>query len=197
MLTYIASVMTSSSPGWPLLSGPGIEMDTAERRKIFGEIVDFSDLLRQANVTLYDISPIGPGESVLGTDYCQAFLKGIKDPGQTDLGDLGLPVLAVQSGGLGPMGTSDISGMLQQCTTMPGLGTRSTSRRRPPRSRRVPPDRHQDRQAGAEGPHPHRLLRTTLIRWPKQLYSCKAGSLAAKSLKCGTFPFFPVSNLGR
>jgi VWFA-related protein len=104
------------SPGWPLLSGPGIEMDTAERRKIFGDIVDFSGLLRQANVTLYDINPIGPGESVLGADYYQSFLTGIKDPGQTDLGDLGLQVLAVQSGGLVLLGTNDIAEMLQQCT---------------------------------------------------------------------------------
>ena len=104
------------SPGWPLLSGPGIEMDTAERRKIFDDIVDFSGLLRNSNVTLYDINPIGPGESVLGADYYQAFLRGIKDPGHTDLGDLGLQVLAVQSGGLVLLGSSDIAQMLQQCT---------------------------------------------------------------------------------
>ena len=104
------------SPGWPLLSGPGVEMDTAERRKIFGDIVDFSGLLRHANVTLYDINPIGPGESVQGADYYQSFLKGIRDPGQTNLGNLGLQVLAVQSGGLVLLGSSDIAEMLQQCT---------------------------------------------------------------------------------
>ena len=80
------------------------------------ESVDFSGLLRQANVTVYDINPIGPGESVQGADYYQSFLTGVKDPGQTDLGDLGLQVLAVQSGGLVLLGTSDIAEMLQQCT---------------------------------------------------------------------------------
>ncbi|MGA7339635.1 MAG: VWA domain-containing protein [Terracidiphilus sp.] len=103
------------SPGWPLLSGPRMDLDTTESRRIFGSIVDFSGLLREANVTLYNINPIGPGESLLNADYYQSFLKGIKDPEQTDLGDLGLQVLAAQSGGLVLLGSSDIAQMLQQC----------------------------------------------------------------------------------
>jgi VWFA-related protein len=103
------------SPGWPLLSGARIYLDSKQQQQIFGDVVFFSTQLRLANVTLYNINPLGPGEPLLRTDYYQSFLKGIKNPNQTNIGDLGLQVLAVQSGGLALESDSDVTGMLQKC----------------------------------------------------------------------------------
>jgi VWFA-related protein len=103
------------SPGWPLLSGPRIDLDNRQQQQIFGNVVAFSTELRQANVTLYNINPLGPGENLVRADYYTDFLKGVSKPGQTDLADISLQVLAAQSGGLVLQGSSDVSSMLSRC----------------------------------------------------------------------------------
>jgi VWFA-related protein len=45
----------------------------------------------------------------------RGFVKGISKPSQTDIGDLGLQVLAIQSGGLVFQTNSDIAGLLKKC----------------------------------------------------------------------------------
>jgi VWFA-related protein len=108
-------VMLWVSPGWPLLSGPNTELDSKEQQQIFRNIVAVSTQLRQARVTLYNVSPLGAGESVFRASYYQEFLKGVSKPGQVSLGNLGLQVIAVQSGGLAFESTNDIAGALQKC----------------------------------------------------------------------------------
>jgi VWFA-related protein len=103
------------SPGWPLLSGVRIQLDSQQQRQIFSNIVSFSTQLREANVTLYNINPLGVGQPLLRADYYENFLKGVKKPGEDDLGDLGLQVLAVQSGGLALETNSDVEGQLKKC----------------------------------------------------------------------------------
>ncbi len=100
------------SPGWPLLSGPGIDISARQADGIFGEIVGFSTNMHRANVTLYSIDPLGTQESVGRTFYYQEFLKGVGKPSQAQLGDLGLQVLAVQSGGLALSSSNDVRGLL-------------------------------------------------------------------------------------
>ena len=103
------------SPGWPLLSGPRIELDAKQQKQIFANIVSFSTQLRQANVTLYSINPLGAEEGVLRANYYQEFVKGVGAPGKVDLGDLALPVLALQSGGLAIQGSTDVADSLHRC----------------------------------------------------------------------------------
>lgn len=103
------------SPGWPLLSGPQIELDSKQQKGIFADIVSFSTQLRNANVTLYSVNPLGAEESVLRANYYQEFLKGVATPSKTDLGDLALPVLALQSGGQALQASTDVAGMLKRC----------------------------------------------------------------------------------
>ncbi|HTZ60319.1 MAG TPA: VWA domain-containing protein [Acidobacteriaceae bacterium] len=103
------------SPGWPLLSGPGIELDAKQQNQIFATIVGLSNQLRQARVTLYAVDPLGASEGVGRTFYYQDFLKGVSKPGQVMLGDLSLQVLAVQSGGLALSSSNDVATLLQQC----------------------------------------------------------------------------------
>jgi len=103
------------SPGWPLLSGVRMDLDSKQQKGIFSDIVSFSTQLREGRVTLYNINPRGVGESLLGANYYQEFVKGVRKPSQTQFGDLGLQVLAVQSGGLAVESDNDIATSLKKC----------------------------------------------------------------------------------
>jgi VWFA-related protein len=105
------------SPGWPLLSGPRAELDSKQQQQIFGDVVAYSRQFRDANLTLYNVNPLGPEENQLRADYFQDFVKGVSKPNQTDIADLSLQVLAVQSGGLALYGNSDVAGSLRKCLT--------------------------------------------------------------------------------
>jgi VWFA-related protein len=103
------------SPGWPLLSGPGVHLDGKQQNQLFSNIVGLSTQLRQSRITLYSIDPLGANEGVLRTFYYQDFLKGVSKPGQVSVGDLGLQVLATQTGGLALTSSNDIVSQLQKC----------------------------------------------------------------------------------
>jgi VWFA-related protein len=103
------------SPGWPLLSGPGIQLDGKQANQIFSSVVGLSTQLRQSRVTLYGVDPLGAAEGVGRTFYYQDFLKGVSKPSQVALGDLSLQVLAVQSGGLALNSDNDVAALLQKC----------------------------------------------------------------------------------
>jgi VWFA-related protein len=66
-------------------------------------------------VTLDSIDPLGAGESVARAAYYKNFLRGISKPSQTQLADLGLQVLAVQSGGVALTSGNDIAALLEEC----------------------------------------------------------------------------------
>ena len=102
------------SPGWPLLSGPNVQLDTKQQQQIFQSIVSLSTQLRQARITLYSIDPLGAGESSSRVFYYEGFVKGINKPSQAVPGNLGLQVLAVQSGGLALSSSNDVAALLQQ-----------------------------------------------------------------------------------
>ena len=104
------------SPGWPLLSGARIELDSKQQKQIFGDVVSYSAKMQKANVTLYNINPLGPEENLLRADFYQSFLKGVSKPGQTDVADLSLQVLAEHSGGLVATSNSDVAGNLTRYT---------------------------------------------------------------------------------
>jgi VWFA-related protein len=103
------------SPGWPLLSGPGIYLDSKQLNGIFSAIVDLSTQMREAGVTLYNVNPIGASEGVGRSFYYQGFVKGVSKPSQVQVGDLSLQVLATQSGGLVLLGSNNLVSYLEQC----------------------------------------------------------------------------------
>jgi VWFA-related protein len=104
------------SPGWPLLSGPDIQLDSHEQNQIFSSVVSFSTSMRLADLTFYSLNPVGVSESLLREDYYQSFLKGVAKPNQTDLADLSAQVLALQSGGL-TVSSTDIGGMIRKAVS--------------------------------------------------------------------------------
>jgi VWFA-related protein len=103
------------SPGWPLLSGPRIELDNKEQNQIFSSVVGLSTELRQARIILYSVDPLGSNEGVSRTFYYQEFLKGVSKQSQVNVGDLSLQVLAVQSGGLALASSNDVAQLLEKC----------------------------------------------------------------------------------
>jgi VWFA-related protein len=103
------------SPGWPLLSGPRIQLDSKQQQLLFADIVKLSTQLLQGRVTLYNINPLGNTESIASVSYYKDFVKGISKPSQVQVGDLGLPVLADQSGGLVLNFNNDVASLLREC----------------------------------------------------------------------------------
>ena len=102
------------SPGWPLLTGPAVELTGKETDNIFHEIVGLSTRLREARITLYCVNPIGAGQNVSTEFYYQQFTKGVAKPSQADLGHLSLQALAEQSGGRVFVGNNDVADMLKR-----------------------------------------------------------------------------------
>jgi hypothetical protein len=52
---------------------------------------------------------------MMRTSYYKDFLKGVSKPSEVNLGDLSLPVLAIQSGGLALNSSNNIAGLIQEC----------------------------------------------------------------------------------
>ncbi len=101
------------SPGWPMLSGPDIQLSSKDEREIFNSIVAASTGLRQARITLYSLDPHGPEEAgSIRASYYEEFLKGITSASHALPGDLGLQVLAVQSGGRVFNSSNDLTGAI-------------------------------------------------------------------------------------
>jgi len=108
-------IMIWISPGWPLLSGPDVQLDTKNQQQLFADIMDFSTDLLRDHITLYNIDPLGTGEGLDRALYWQSFVNGISKPSQVTAGNLGLQVLATQSGGLVFTASNNITALLQNC----------------------------------------------------------------------------------
>ena len=104
------------SPGWPLLSGPRVELSSKDQQGLFRTIVAVSGELREAGITLYSIDPLGLADAAgPGVTYYQEFLKGVSKSSQVQAGDLALQVLAVQSGGKALNSSNDIVRQIGSC----------------------------------------------------------------------------------
>jgi VWFA-related protein len=105
------------SPGWPLLSGPRVQPTHKDEENLFRNIVSMSDQLRQAGVTLYSIDPLGMSDAGgFRTFYYKEFVKGVPFSKQALPGNLGLPVLVVQSGGRVFNSSNDLTSAIVDCT---------------------------------------------------------------------------------
>lgn len=104
------------SPGWPLLSGPQVQLTSKEQDQLFNSVVTISGALRRANITLDSIDPLGTADAGgFRTFYWEQFVKGVKSPNQVSIGNLGLQVLAAQSGGRVLNSNNDITDQLGEC----------------------------------------------------------------------------------
>jgi VWFA-related protein len=104
------------SPGFPLVSGPAYaNLTPKSEQEIFGDITYFSSVLRQNNITLYDINPIGASQSMFDANYYRTFVKGVAQPDDSQLADLSIQVLSAQTGGLDLVSNNDIPGQIAKC----------------------------------------------------------------------------------
>ncbi len=102
------------SPGWRLLSGPEVQLSYDQLVSVFNQVTWLSSRLRQGQVTVYCLDPLGVEEPIQEVFYYQQFLAGVKNPGSVQLGNLGLQVIATQTGGL-VLNSPDIAQLLTQC----------------------------------------------------------------------------------
>jgi VWFA-related protein len=103
------------SPGWPLLSGPRMDLTSKQQHEIFNTVVATSTQLREAQITLYNVDPLGTEEGLGRENYYQQFLKGVRKYTDTQYGDLGLQVIAFQSGGRVLNASNDLPGEVEKC----------------------------------------------------------------------------------
>ncbi len=106
------------SAGWPLLSGPRVELSSKDEQRFFDQVVAMSAGLRQAHITLYSIDPLGMSDAGRTTTfYYKEFLKGVPFAKKVRPGNLGLQVLATQSGGLVLNSTNDLASAIADCVS--------------------------------------------------------------------------------
>jgi VWFA-related protein len=104
------------SPGWPLLSGPGVDLTPKTEESLFHSLVDLSEQLRLARITLDSVDPLGTDDSGgLRAVFYENFLKPVASPRQIQAGDLALQVFAVHSGGRVLVGSNDVAGEIAAC----------------------------------------------------------------------------------
>jgi VWFA-related protein len=103
-------------PGWPMLENPGYVESEKDRRGQFNVIVELTQQLREARVTLYSINAIDPSSPAqMRSDYYKNFLKGVTSAKQVDSGALSVPVFAVHSGGRVFQSSGDLITLLNGC----------------------------------------------------------------------------------
>jgi len=104
------------SRGWPMLSATRTRLTSNDAQQLFNSIVAVSTDLRQARITLYSVDPFGAeNSSELRNTYYEEFLKGVTSPSRALPGNLGLQVLAYQSGGRVLNSSNDVAGELAKC----------------------------------------------------------------------------------
>ncbi len=104
------------SAGWPLLSGPSVQLSSKTQESIFNTIVGLSATMREAGITLYSVDPAGMSDAGSPrTFYYETFLEGVSSANKVQDGNLGLQVLAAQSGGKVLNSTNDIASAIAVC----------------------------------------------------------------------------------
>jgi VWFA-related protein len=103
-------------PGWPLLSGPAFELSLLQRTRLFNSIVEVNTKLRDAHMTLSSIGTLNlaQGSNAFAFLY-QNFLTPVAQPKDADAPNLGLQVLAHQTGGQVLLRDGDIPAQIARC----------------------------------------------------------------------------------
>ena len=104
------------SPGWPLLTMPGMNISTKEQRFIFSTIVALSWELRESRITLYSVDPLGLSDVLsTRTRLWEGYVKGVPSSNKAEGVNLALQVLATQSGGRALNSSNDVAGLIASC----------------------------------------------------------------------------------
>jgi VWFA-related protein len=108
------------SPGWPLFDYPNQGLTQKTKEQLFASVVRLSTKLREANVTLDSVDPLGTSDTRgFRTSLYKQFIKGVRNPSQAYFGDLGLQVFAYQSGGRVLNSSNDVVSEIHKCISDP------------------------------------------------------------------------------
>jgi VWFA-related protein len=103
-------------PGWPYLSGTGIDLTSRDRIALFNNVVSLSTLLELSRVTLSSVDPSGVTDAgTYRTFFYESFLKGLPSYKNAEWGNLTVQVLAIHSGGQVLNSGNNIAGEIAQC----------------------------------------------------------------------------------
>lgn len=120
------------SEGWPYLASPDVTYTSKQEHQLFQSVVGFSNLLRQSRVVLYDVDPRGTNHAdSFQTYYYEGFIKGLRKESDALTANLGLQVLAIQSGGLVQNSSNDIVAELARCLDDVGVDYEMTTAQLP------------------------------------------------------------------
>lgn len=102
-------------PGWPMLNRPSDGYTDRQQRRNFDLIVEMSTALREAQITMYSVSPVINIQAGQNPLLYQRFLNPVKTARDAEAGNLGLKVLVMQTGGkiMGP--DNDLVGQINRC----------------------------------------------------------------------------------
>jgi len=104
------------SSGWPLLEGADNRYTNKDALGFFDSITSFSTQLRESRITLYSVDPVGVRNAGTSENtYYQSFLKGVTSPKASSPANLGLKVLATQSGGRVVASSNDVAAAIADC----------------------------------------------------------------------------------
>jgi VWFA-related protein len=99
-------------PGWPMLDDPNMQMSWKQQQRMFQNMVYLSTKVRKAQI---EICSVAEGMPNFETYEFESFLKGVKKPGQMNLPNLSLKVLAIWSGGQVRLPTNDLASEIARC----------------------------------------------------------------------------------
>ena len=99
-------------PGWPLLNGTNMLLSPRAQMGDFNEILYFSQMLRQEQITMYSVAL---GQPDLHTVLYHGFLKGVKSSREALPSHLNTKVLVTESGGLVLGPDNDLTPQLDNC----------------------------------------------------------------------------------
>lgn len=106
------------SPGWPLLSGPEVQLDRKQEDAFFASLVSLTQEMRKARITLSSIDPLGTADAVsYRTIFYKQFTKPVPDARHIQIGNLALQVLATQSGGRVLNSSNDTSALIAEAAS--------------------------------------------------------------------------------
>jgi VWFA-related protein len=113
-----AKMMIWISPRWSLFAD-STSMAGSQRRGFFNAAVAISDELAAARVALYAVDPVADFEEIA---TWKDYLKPVRTANRMEIADLGLQVLATQSGGKFVYGSNDLAGEILACVRDAGAG---------------------------------------------------------------------------
>ena len=127
------------SPGWPPLPEQMAHPSPDERKRFFESIVETSDALLRAHITMYSIDPAGAeGATQFKTGYYDPYLKPVTAPAKAQADNLALQVLVNHSGGRTLTASNDIGAQIANCTSDQSASLHNvTTPRRAPSGRRT------------------------------------------------------------